>query len=240
MVTGASRGIGRAIALRLAQGGSNVIGVSRDGRALAELGVEVEARGRQFIAIEADLSDGSELSEAVESAWAWRGSVDVLVNAAGVLIRKPEVETSVAEWDQTIAINVRAPFLLIRDVGQRMYDAGRGAIVNVTSIAGERVTGAPAPYQASKAALIQLTRFFAVKLAPHVRVNAVGPGYVRTELSADWLANRENEMWVESRTPLGRIAIPGDIAAPVAFLASDEARYITGQHLLVDGGWSAG
>jgi NAD(P)-dependent dehydrogenase (short-subunit alcohol dehydrogenase family) len=239
MVTGASRGIGRAIALRLAEAGSSIICVSRDGGTLAQFGKEIEARGCQFLAVNADLSNSSAVEAVADAAWAWRESLDILVNAAGVLIRKPDADTSAAEWDQTMALNVRAPYLLIRNLGQRMYDAGGGAIVNVASIAGERVTGAPAPYQASKAALIQLTRFYAVKLAPHVRVNAVGPGYVHTDLSADWLADPENQAWVESRTPLGRVASPMDIAGPVAFLVSDDARYITGQHLLVDGGWSA-
>ena len=93
------------------------------------------------------------------------------------------------------------------------------------------------PYRATKAGLIQLTRYYAAKLAPRVRVNAVGPGYVRTDPSRDWLAVPENEAWVESRTPMGRIATPEDVAGPVAFLVSDDAAYITGQHL-VDGGWS--
>jgi 2-deoxy-D-gluconate 3-dehydrogenase len=125
-------------------------------------------------------------------------------------------------------------------VGHRMAETGAGSIVNVTSIAGEVVTGAPAPYQASKAGLIQLTRYYARRLAPNVRVNAVGPGYVRTDLSADWLNVEENEQWVIDRTMLGRVGQPSDIVGAVLFLASDAARYITGQHLRVDGGWKGG
>jgi NAD(P)-dependent dehydrogenase (short-subunit alcohol dehydrogenase family) len=238
VVTGASRGIGHAIALRLATAGANVVGVARNLDALDPLGAQIRGLGRDFLPVAADLTEPAGAAEAAETAWEWRGNVEVLINAAGMLVRKPEAAITTEEWDLTIALNVRAPFLLMQQLGGRMYEYGGGAIVNVASVAGERVTGAPAPYQASKAALIQLTRFFANRLAPRVRVNAVGPGYVRTDLSQDWLALPENKAWVESRTPLGRIATPEEVAGPVAFLASNEAAYITGQHLLVDGGWS--
>jgi 2-deoxy-D-gluconate 3-dehydrogenase len=239
VVTGASRGIGKAIALRLAADGADIVGVARDLGALDQLDRRVTSLGRRFLALGTDLAT-PEGTGAAGHAWEWQGRVDILVNAAGVLVRKPEAEVDVADWDLTFALNVRAPFLLIQDLGTRMFDRGSGSIVNVASIAGERVTGAPAPYQASKAAVIHLTRFYARRLAPHVRVNAVGPGYVDTDLSKNWLAVPENREWVEGRTPLGRIATPEDVAGPVAFLVSDEAAYITGQHLLVDGGWSIG
>lgn len=239
VVTGASRGIGKAIAIRLAAEGADIVGVARDLGALDQLGREVTSLGRRFLALGADLAT-PEGTGTVGNAWQWQGRVDILVNAAGILVRKPDAEVDVADWDHTFALNVRAPFLLIRYLGTRMFDRGSGSIVNVASIAGERVTGAPAPYQASKAAMIQLTRFYAKRLAPNVRVNAVGPGYVDTDLSKNWLAVPENRKWVEGRTPLGRVATPEDVAGPVAFLVSDEAAYITGQHLLVDGGWSIG
>lgn len=240
VVTGASRGIGRAIAVKLATEGTDVVGVGRSAASLESLGREIGALGRDFLAVEADLTQPEAATSVVEQAWRWRGRIDSLVNAAGMLVRKPEAELAIAEWDLTFALNARAPFLLIQQLGPRMYEAGSGAIVSVASIAGERVTGAPAPYQASKAALLQLTRFFAKKLAPRVRVNAVGPGYVLTELSRDWLAVAENQAWVVASTPLGRVATPEDIVGPAAFLLSDDARYITGHHLLVDGGWSIG
>jgi NAD(P)-dependent dehydrogenase (short-subunit alcohol dehydrogenase family) len=240
VVTGGSRGIGRAIALKLAANGADVVAVARRLEALGPLGEEVRGLGREFLPVAADLAEPAGVTLLAETVWDWHGKVEILINAAGVLVRKPEAEITIEEWDLTFALNVRAPFLLIRRLGDRMHESGGGAIVNVASIAGERVTGAPAPYQASKGALIQLTRFFANRLAPVVRVNAVGPGYVRTDLSKDWLATPENEAWVESRTPLARIATPEEVAGPVAFLASDDASFITGQHLLVDGGWSIG
>lgn len=238
VVTGASRGIGRAVALALAAAGCDVVGVARDGEALGAVGTAVERHGRQYLPISADLATAQGALEVVDRAWAWKGGVGILVNAAGILVRKPEQEITVDEFDVTLATNVRAPFLLTRGLGALMYELGAGAIVNVASIAGERVTGAPAPYQVSKAALIQMTRYFAKALAPRVRVNAVGPGYVHTELSRSWLKNPDNERWVIERTPLGRIAKPDDVVGPILFLASSDAGYVTGQHLLVDGGWS--
>lgn len=238
VVTGASRGIGRAVALALAREGADIVAVARDAGALHQLTEEVTGTGRRCLGVAADLSSPDGPGAASEKAWAWQGGVSILINAAGTLIRKPEAVLDVAEWDLTFALNVRAPFLLMQHLGTRMYENGGGCVVNVASLAGEAVTGAPAPYQGSKAALIQLTRFFAVRLAPRVRVNAVGPGYVRTDLTKEWLAVPENEKWVESRTPLARVAVTDEIAGPVVFLASDAAAYITGQHLLVDGGWS--
>ena len=238
LVTGASRGIGRAIALALASEGADLVGVGRDQEGLVRLEREIGKLGRRFLALAVDLSQPGAPADVAERAWEWQGGLGMLVNAAGILIRKPEAELTTEEFDRTFALNVRAPFLLLEDVGSRMYESAGGSVVNVASIAGEIVTGAPAAYQASKAALIQLTRFYAKKLAPKVRVNAVGPGYVRTDLSREWLAIPENEGWVVGHTPAGRVATPDDIAGPVAFLLSEKASYITGQHVLVDGGWS--
>jgi gluconate 5-dehydrogenase len=119
-----------------------------------------------------------------------------------------------------------------------MLGAGDGAIVTATSLAGEIVTRAPVAYQASKAALIQMTRALAVHWAPHVRVNGVAPGYVRTDLNTAWLDEAENLQYVHDNTPLGRVGHPNDIVGAVIFLASPAAGYVTGQNLLVDGGWS--
>lgn len=238
VVTGASRGIGRAIALALAGDGYDIIAVGRNRSDLLSLQTHIERQGRRLMAISADLALPESPNAVADQAYAWRGAVSILVNAAGLLIRKAEADIDVTDWDRTLALNARAPFFLTQNLGTRMRDAGGGVVINVASIAGEIVTGAPAPYQASKAALIQLTRFFANRLAPQVRVNAIGPGYVRTELSGNWLADPANTRWAESHTPLGRIAVPDDIAGAVAFLASERAAYITGQHLLIDGGWS--
>jgi NAD(P)-dependent dehydrogenase (short-subunit alcohol dehydrogenase family) len=114
-----------------------------------------------------------------------------------------------------------------------------GTVVTIASLAGEVVTRASVVYQASKAALIQMTRALAVRWAPSIRVNAVGPGYIRTSLNGEWLDEEENRRYVLERTPMGRVGAPEDVIGAVLFLASDASAYVTGQHLLVDGGWSA-
>lgn len=237
IVTGASRGIGRAACLALAEHGHSVIGIARDADALAGVGSEVESRGTAFKAVACDLTE-MDAATLCRDAMTWRSRLDVLVNAAGILIRKPDDELTEDEWEKTFQVNLRVPYRLMHAIGSAMYDAGSGAIVSVASVAGAYVTGAPGPYQASKAALVQATRYFARRLAPRVRVNAVGPGYVKTEMSEEWLSDPANRQWVEHRTPLQRIAAPEEVSAAIAFLASESASYITGQHLLIDGGWS--
>ncbi|HZP90863.1 MAG TPA: glucose 1-dehydrogenase [Actinomycetota bacterium] len=239
LVTGASRGIGRAIALGLAAAGADVAGLARTEPALLELGEQIETLGRGFLAVPADVSDPGATQTAVDRIWAWRGRIDVLVNAAGVIVRRDPPGVTPDEFDAVFGTNVRGTFFLTQAVGARMLEAGGGSIVNVASLAGEVVTGAAVTYQASKAAVIQMTRALAVRWAPGVRVNAVGPGYIRTSLNSAWLEDPENLRYVTERTPLGRVGTPEDVVGAVVFFASPASAFVTGQHLLVDGGWSA-
>jgi 2-deoxy-D-gluconate 3-dehydrogenase len=240
LVSGASRGIGRAIARGFAEAGADVVGAARTASALAELGGELEALGRRFLALELDVARVEDIPAAVERAWAWRGGVDVLVNAAGVIVRTEPPAVTPEEWDAVFDVNVRGTFFLTQEVGARMLATeGGGSIVTVASLSGEVSTRAAVGYQASKAALIQMTRALAVRWAPKVRLNAVAPGYIRTELNAAWLDVPENRAYVESRTPLGRVGTPGEVVGAVIFLASPAASYVTGQNLRLDGGWSA-
>jgi NAD(P)-dependent dehydrogenase (short-subunit alcohol dehydrogenase family) len=238
LVSGASRGIGRAVAVDLAAAGCDVVVAARSAGALAEVAGEIEALGRAALALPADLSAVESLPGVAEQAFAWRGRVDVLVNAAGVIVRTGPLEVTPEEWDTVFDVNVRGTFFLTRELGRRMLAAGGGSIVTITSLAGELPTRAALGYQASKAALIQLTRALAVQWAPTVRVNAVAPGYVRTDLNAGWLADEENLGYVLGNTPLERVGEPPDVAGAVRFLASPAAAYVTGQNLRVDGGWS--
>lgn len=239
VVSGASRGIGRAVALAMAVAGADVVGIARSAEGLARLGVEVAAAGRDFLAVPCDVSDVDALGAAAESAWGWKDGVATLVNAAGTMVRREVLEVSPADWDDLFRVNVRGAFFLTQALARRMLEEGGGSVVNVASVAGEVTTGASAPYSASKAALVQLTRVLAVRLAPTIRVNAVGPAYVRTDLNTEWLDKDDNLRWVVERTPLGRVGVPADVTGAVVFLASPAASYITGQHLLVDGGWTA-
>jgi NAD(P)-dependent dehydrogenase (short-subunit alcohol dehydrogenase family) len=239
LVTGASRGIGRAIAVGLAEAGCDVIGLARGKQALDDLGGEVAATGRRYLALPADLAEAGGLDALAAQAWSWSGGVDVLVNVAGTIVRTDPPNVVPEDWDLTFAVNVRGPFFLTQAIGARMLAAGGGTIVNLASVAGEHVTRASLTYQASKAALIQLTRGLAVRWAPTVRVNAIGPGYVRTDLNSAWLDQPANRDYVLDNTPLGRVGEPGDVVGAVTFLASPAAAYVTGQHLRIDGGWSA-
>lgn len=239
VVTGASRGIGRAIAVGLAEAGADVIGVARDAQALDALGADLDRLGCRFQPLPVDLATEAGPLEAAQQAWAWRGRVDVLVNTAGMIVRSEVPDVSVEQWNAQFALNVRAPFFLTQAIGERMHARGGGAVVNVTSVAAEVTTLAPTVYASSKAALVQMTRVLAVRWAPVVRVNAVGPSYVRTTLNESWLDDDANRGFVLDRTPLGRVGEPADVVGAAVFLASPAASYITGQHLLVDGGWTA-
>jgi NAD(P)-dependent dehydrogenase (short-subunit alcohol dehydrogenase family) len=238
LVTGASRGIGRAIAVGLAGAGADVVGVARTESALVEVGSAVEGSGRRYLSLPADVTDVTALPQVVESAWRWQNGIDILVNAAGVISRTPVLEIGPEEWDTVFAVNVKATFFLTQAVVAKMLSKSGGSVVNVASLAAQTVTGAPVSYAATKAALVQMTKVLAVRFAPTVRVNAVGPGYVRTNLNENWLEVEENRQYVLDNTPLGRVGAPEDVVGAVAFLASPAAAFITGQHLLVDGGWS--
>lgn len=238
LVSGASRGIGRAVALGFVRAGADVVGLARSADALDALGVEVEKLGGRFLALQSDVADADGVAAAVERAWEWRGELSILVNAAGVIIRHDPPGVTTDEFDSVFDTNVRGTFFLTQAVGERMLAGVGGSILTVASLAGEVVTGAAVTYQASKAALIQMTRALAVRWAPQVRVNAVGPGYIRTSLNSEWLDDEDNLRYVLDRTPLDRVGVPEDVVGAAVFLSSPAAAYITGQHVMIDGGWS--
>jgi NAD(P)-dependent dehydrogenase (short-subunit alcohol dehydrogenase family) len=234
LVTGASRGIGAAIAAALDRAGARVALTARNRPALEAVAGEMR---NDPIVIEADLADPEVPALLVSEAGERLGGIDVLVNNAAVAARAPTVELDAELVDRLYAVNVRAPLLLIAALVPSMIERGGGTIISVSSVAA--VTGTPrrAAYAATKGAIDAATRSLAIELGRHgIRVNSVAPGAVDTEM---WARNRAIPgviEEIEALTPLGRWATPDDIADVVAFLASDAARFITGETVCVDGG----
>jgi glucose 1-dehydrogenase len=240
LVTGAGRGIGRAIALRLGSEGADVaVNYRKNREAAEEVARMIQHMGRKAIAFQGDVSDAVSIDGMVQAVVQEFGRIDILVNNAGVLKRQPFFDIALSDWDWTIGTNVRGVFIVSQRVAKIMRDLGSGNIVNVASVfsknAGPNVTA----YAVSKAAVSMLTRQMAVELARYgIRVNEINPGLTETDLNRDDIAKpgfRESRL---ARTPLQRIGQPDDLAGAVAFLASDDARMITGASIFIDGGSS--
>jgi NAD(P)-dependent dehydrogenase (short-subunit alcohol dehydrogenase family) len=241
LITGGSRGIGRAIALALAEAGASVSLAARTEDDLNEVAAEVRERGVRAHTVVADVGVDGIAQQLVESTQDELGPLDILVNAAGICpVYERSERLAIADWDGVLKVNLRAAFLLSQAVGVGMLARRRGAIVNVASVGGLVGLTRLAAYCASKAALVSLTRVLAVEWADRgVRVNAVAPGFVKTAMTADILAHPVLGADILAATPLGRIADAGEVAAAVVYLASDGASYVTGHTLPVDGGWTA-
>ncbi|PYE43899.1 NAD(P)-dependent dehydrogenase (short-subunit alcohol dehydrogenase family) [Rhizobium sp. PP-F2F-G20b] len=242
VVTGSARGIGRAVAERLAAAGAYVVIADRDEAEAAVASAAIQKSGGNASAITLDVTDRDQLAEVAERLYAVHGRIDILVNNAGIVRNAPAAEMSLNDWQSVIDIDLGGVFHCSQAFGRRMIADGRGAIVNISSICGE-VTVYPQPqvsYNAAKAGVNLLTKSLAVEWAKlGVRVNAVAPGYVGTEMT---LRGRSNAEWFDTwmrMTPMGRLGEPREIANAVLFLAADASSYITGTVLTVDGGYTA-
>jgi len=239
LVTGASQGIGRTCALRLAKDGAIVAAAARNQEKLNELVAEITATGGQAVALALDVADEEQVKSSIKAAIAQFGKIDILVNNAGITRDQLVMRMKRADWDAVLQTNLTSAYLCIQQVIGSMLKQRWGRIINITSIFGQMGQAGQANYAASKAGLIGLTMAIAREVGSrNITCNAVAPGFIETAMTAN-LGDDFKQNAVK-QIPLGRVGSPEDVASAVAFLASDEASYITGHVLNVNGGMLMG
>lgn len=239
LVTGASRGIGRAIAVRLAAEGYHVVAndLARQDEALKALAAEIAASGGRCEIVHGDVSDPASVAALVAEAERLAGHIDVLVNNAGVLSVHRVEDTEPDEWDRMYDVNTKGTFLVTKALLPQFRKAGKGRIVNIASIGGKRGAPGQAHYCSSKAAVISFTQILAMEVAGDgITVNAVCPGIIDTEMGRNNYPDADSLAKVKEKTALGRLGYPEDVVGAVGFFASEDAAFITGQSLSVCGG----
>jgi gluconate 5-dehydrogenase len=238
LVTGSSAGLGLAMARGLAEAGAVVVLNGRDGTKLAATAKAFEADGYRVLARAFDVADEAAVRGAFEGFDAEGVAVDILVNNAGIQLRKPMVELATDDWRRVIETNLTAAFQVGREAARRMIARGRGGkIINIGSLASEVARATIAPYTAAKGGIKMLTRSMAAEWAQHnIQANAIGPGYIVTEMNRALLDDPKFDAWVKGRTPSGRWGRPEDLVGVTVFLASAASDYVNGQIVYVDGG----
>jgi NAD(P)-dependent dehydrogenase (short-subunit alcohol dehydrogenase family) len=236
VVVGGTSGIGRAIAIGLAQAGANVVATSRDQDKVGEVAAEIEALRRPTLRVCSDVLDRASLERVRDEVLARFGRVDILVNSAGITGKKPTLDVSEEQWHLIMAVNLTGTLRACQIFGRVMLDKGYGRIINIASLSSFVAFHEVAAYGASKAAVAALTRSLAVEWAPHgICVNAIAPGIIPTELNRKILETpRGHELTM--RTPMGRFGAAEELVGAAVYLASDAASFTTGQVLVVDGG----
>jgi 3-oxoacyl-[acyl-carrier protein] reductase len=239
LVTGASQGIGRAIALALAQAGAKVVAAARNADKLASLVAEIEAAGGQALAIAMDVADAAQVKAGFQALLAKFGKLDILVNNAAITRDTLALRMKLDDWDAVLRTNLTGAHLCTQQALGAMLKQRSGRIINITSVVAETGNAGQSNYVASKAGLIGLTRAIAVEVASRsITVNAIAPGFIESPMTDPLPQELKDKM--KSMIPLGRFGAGSEVAAAVIFLASDEAAYITGQVLDVNGGLHMG
>ena len=239
LVTGAYRGLGFAIAKGFAQAGATVVLNGRRPEELAAAAKRLSDLGHAASTAVFDVTDAPAVKRRVDGIVESYGHLDIVVNNAGIQRRHPLVDFPQSEWDEVIATNLTAPYLVSQAALPGMIARGSGKIIHIASLMSELARPTVVPYTAAKGGVRQLTRGMAIELAPHgIQVNAIAPGYFATEMNRALIDNAEFDAWVKKRTPAGRWGQPDEIAGLAVFLASPAANYMTGQILFIDGGMS--
>jgi NAD(P)-dependent dehydrogenase (short-subunit alcohol dehydrogenase family) len=240
LITGASKGLGKAMAIALAAEGARVGLVSRDAVLLNNVAAEITTAGGLASVFPADVTSEEQVRQVERAATAAFGRVNILINNAGINVRKPVTDFTLAEWNSVMDTNVTAAFLMCRSIVPLMTGAGYGRILNMTSIMSWVSLPGRAAYSASKAALLGMTRAMALELAPEgITVNGISPGPFGTEMNRPLMENAEANAQFLSSIPLGRWGKVEEIGQLAVYLCSEEAGFITGTDILIDGGWTA-
>ena len=238
IVTGASSGLGRRFALTLAHAGAEVVVAARRADKLADLVAELESLSVRAFAVSLDVTDRASIAACFDEIERRAGGpADIVVNNAGVTVTKPALQQTEDDWDAVVGTNLKGSWMVAQEAARRLVAADRsGSLVNVASILGERVAGGVAPYAVSKAGLVQATKALALELARHrIRVNAILPGYVVTDLNREFLDSEAGQK-LRARIPTRRFGQLADLDGPLLLLASDAGSHMTGAVLAVDGG----
>jgi gluconate 5-dehydrogenase len=237
LITGSSRGIGFALAQALASAGARVVLNARGGEGLARAAAELRGSGADVAVAPFDVTDAEEIDRAVERIEAEIGPTEILVNNAGMQFRAPLADFPRERWREMFKLNAESVFLVAQAVARRMIARGHGKIINICSVQSELARPGIAPYAATKGAVKMLTKGMCADWAKHgIQVNAIGPGYFKTELNKALVEDRDFSSWLEKRTPAGRWGEVGELAGAAIFLASDASSFVNGHVLYVDGG----
>lgn len=240
VVTGGTKGLGRGMSLALAAAGADVAVVARSKSELDEVAEEIKSLGRDGLGVPTDVTDPEAVAAMVDTVVSHFKRIDILINAAGMIIMKPTLEFPVKEWEQVIKLNLEGTFLTCQAVGRVMVEQQKGKIINMSSVRGHQARANDPAYPASKAAVNLLTKSLAIEWAPYnITVNAIAPTFIKTDLNTFLLDDPKVRNWVVGRIPMGRVGNIEDLFGAAVFLASEASDFITGQVLYVDGGWTA-
>ena len=241
IVTGAGSGLGKTYAVTLAQAHAHVVCMGRHRSSLQDTVDKITRHGGSAVAIPCDVSSAQEIGEAVEQTMTTFGSIDILVNNAGTEKAQPFLDVTAEDFDYIVSVNLRGVFLMAQACAKRMHEQHSGKIINIASLGSFIGLRDSSVYCATKGAVVQLTKTMALELAEdQIQVNAIAPGYFRTEMTEDFFRDPHHEQWIRNHIPTGRVGSGHDLSGPLLFLASHASNYVNGHTLVVDGGWLSG